>query len=301
MLPEDRAPESAGVCPNSGASAPPELLRPLPRGRTLEQVWRHYQVERELAERIRRSRPGERAALYPSLYEELFARVPDHPRMTAALEPRYQAKFLRAKLALLQPFLTPSTRMIEFGAGDCAFAARAALRTRSVIAADLSDQRPPGTSLPRNLRQVLYDGFRIEVEPASLDLAFSDQMIEHLHPDDVEPHFRLALRLLRAGGVYVLRTPHAFLGPHDVSRYFSRTPRGFHLKEWTFHELASLLLRSGYARVNAYWLARGVSLRAPLAVFRAAEVAMARLAAGPRPLAARLFTPAVCLAAWAPE
>ena len=33
--------------------------------------------------------------------------------------------------------------------------------------------------------------------------------------------------ILTAGGVYLIRTPHAFTGPHDVSKYFCDEPEGF--------------------------------------------------------------------------
>jgi hypothetical protein len=54
--------------------------------------------------------------------------------------------------------------------------------------------------------------------------------------------------------VYVLRTPHRHGGPHDVSRYFSDEPLGFHLREWTFTELARIAGRAGFARVEPFAL-----------------------------------------------
>ena len=86
---------------------------------------------------------------------------------------------------------------------------------------------------------MVYDGYTLPLDDACHDVVFSDQLIEHLHPEDTELHFGLVHRLLAPGGTYLFRTPHALCGPHDVSRWFSDTPQGFHLKEWTSLALAA--------------------------------------------------------------
>ena len=79
--------------------------------------------------------------------------------------------------------------------------------------------------------------FLVTIDEESLDIVFSDQLIEHFHPEETELHFRLVNRILKKGGKYIFRTPHALTGPHDISKYFCDEPEGFHLKEWTFSEL----------------------------------------------------------------
>ena len=212
--------------------------------RTLEALRHHYEVERELAQRLRHSTRAERAALYQTLYAELFARVPDHPRLTR--------RAVQARLALLQPFLGPHQTFLEIAPGDCSLAFAVCAHVREVIAVDISDQSAPAAQRPPNFRLVIYDGFHLDLPPASVDLAFSYQFLEHLHPDDVPEHLRLVHRLLRPGGVYVLATPHRFSGPHDISAHFSDTPQGFHLREWTYSELRATLLNHGFAPIRPY-------------------------------------------------
>ena len=102
---------------------------------------------------------------------------------------------------------------------------------------------------PENFEIVVYDGYESPVPDESVDVAFSYQFIEHLHPEDTPLHFKSAFEALKSGGCYVFDTPHAFSGPHDVSRAFSRTPKGFHLKEWTYSGLARLAKRCGFSQV----------------------------------------------------
>jgi uncharacterized protein YjiS (DUF1127 family) len=47
-------------------------------------------------------------------------------------------------------------------------------------------------------------------------------------------------------------TPSRMNGPHDVSKYFDREARGFHLKEYTLHELLQLFRDVGFRRAEAY-------------------------------------------------
>ncbi|WCJ58983.1 class I SAM-dependent methyltransferase [Fontisphaera persica] len=220
--------------------------------RSPEALRRHYEVERELARRLRHSSRAERAALYQTLYTELFARVPDHPRLTRREDPERTRRAVAARLALLRPFLGRTQTFLEIAPGDCALAFAMCQHAREVIAVDISDQTAPTAQRPPNFRLVVYDGYHLDLPPASVDLAFSYQFLEHLHPEDVPGHLQLIHRLLRPGGVYVLATPHRFSGPHDISAHFSDTPEGFHLQEWTYGELRTALRQHGFSRVCPY-------------------------------------------------
>jgi SAM-dependent methyltransferase len=263
-------------------------------GRTREQVWNHYVVESDIARRLKAADHEQRKAIYASMYDELFARVPDHPRLTRRTSPERTARANRNKMALLGRVLAPRGTVLEFAPGDCRFAAVVAGRVGEVIGVDISDQRAPGEPWPPNLRLVVYDGYGLdEIPDASVDVIFSDQLIEHLHPEDVLAHFRLAHRLLRDGGCYAMRTPHAVSGPWDVSRHFCEHPEGFHLKEWTVTELRRALLELGYRRVDCYWGLRSVQRRLPFAYFQAMEALLQRAPRGLAQRLARVLLPSV--------
>ena len=225
-------------------------------GRTEAQLANHYLVEKSLADQIRASNREERMALFPILYDELFKRVPDHPRLTRRVSEEEGARTVAARMSILKDFLKPETVFMEIAPGDCQLAAKVAQRVKKVYAADISDQRAPGMAVPSNFEMVVFDGLNLDVQPASVDVAFSYQFLEHLHPDDVAPHFELVARALKPGGVYVLDSPHSFSGPHDISRYFSYVAEGFHMHEWTYREIDQLGRRHGFDRTSVFRFGR---------------------------------------------
>ncbi len=124
-------------------------------------------------------------------------------------------------------------------------------------------------------------------EPGTFDFAYSIDVFEHIHPDDVAAHLEQVYNALRPGGRYFIITVNAHLGPHDVSRevrgiesFGEEQPEGFHLKEWTFTELYRALRRAGFGpvRSNALpWRRFPRNVLVPAAVKSAAEAVVARL------------------------
>jgi SAM-dependent methyltransferase len=267
--------------------------------RSQERLRRHYEVEKALADRLRRTASREeRAKLYESMYDTLFAAVPDHPRLTHARDRAFIEHVNRGRLALVASYLRPDARALDIGAGDCTFSFELARRAQHVTAVEISEGSSALADAPKNFLLVLYDGFHLPLTPGSVDLAFSDQLIEHLHVDDAEWHFKMIAEALAPGGHYVFRTPHRFTGPHDVSMYFtSGEPEGFHLKEWTYGELRTVLRRSGYGRLTAIWCAKGVAVRLPIWVMVAKEAALRPLPRALRRKISVLPFPSLAIAA----
>ena len=277
------------------------LMHRLPPNRTYDQVLHHYRVEKAIADRLRGSTTRrQRSEIYARMYDELFAEVPDHPRLTAKDTTGFAQAANAQRLEVVRGLVGPSTVVVEFGPGDCAFARELAKTARKVYGVDVCAQTSPSAEGPENLEVIVYDGFRLPLDDGIADLVFSDQLIEHLHPDDAEEHFRLAHRLLAAGGTYVLRTPHALRGPHDVSRFFSNEPEGFHLKEWTYGELLTTLRRVGYSRLRGYLMVRGSRVRMPLGYVLGSEGLLGLLPRRLHRYPARLLLREVCLAASRP-
>lgn len=215
--------------------------------RSPDRLRHHFEVERELAGRLRQSTREERTTLFATLYGELFERVPDHPRLTRRDTPEDSRRKVASQLRLLTPFLKPETVLLEFAPGDCRLAAAAAAQVKKVVGVDISDQRSATEQSPANLELVVYDGYHLEVPEASVDVCFSYQFLEHLHPEDVDPHFQMARRVLKPGGVYVFDTPHRYTGPHDISAHFTDRLECFHFQEWTHREMRQLLKKHGFS------------------------------------------------------
>jgi SAM-dependent methyltransferase len=232
---------------------------------------RHFNIERSIAQRLLAAERGERKRIYQTMYDELFAAVPDHPRLTRRADASLTERINRIKAKLLRPFTRDDAIFLEFGSGDCRFSFAMAERFREVHAVDIADQIGRGFTPTGNFNLTVYDGYDLALPDGSIDVAFSDQLIEHLHPEDTGHHFKLVHRLLKPGGSYLFRTPHRLTGPHDVSRYFSEEARCFHLKEWTYGELAALISGLGYSSISTYWFGKGILVRIPLLLFRLVE------------------------------
>ena len=53
--------------------------------------------------------------------------------------------------------------------------------------------------------QNLVEYLDLPLPDGAVHFAFSDQLIEHLHPDDTDDHFRTIYRLLKPGGMLIAR------------------------------------------------------------------------------------------------
>lgn len=217
--------------------------------RTPERLRAHYVIERELAGRLSRATKAERRFLYSQVYDELFQAVPDHPLLTKKRNEAQRTREITRRARLLSRFLPAGSTFLEVGAGDCALAVVMARYARQVCAVDVSTEITRRTELPANVDVILSDGSSIPVPPASVDLAYSNQLMEHLHPQDAADQLRNIARALKPGGVYVCITPNRIAGPHDISMYFTDEPTGLHLREYTTTELVAMLKHAGFSKV----------------------------------------------------
>ncbi len=233
----------------TGVSAPYNV--PLhPATRTIAQIREHYEVEKKLAMRLATATKEERNRLYAQVYDELFTAVPDHPLLTQKANAQARSRDIAEQICLLQPFLNHDIVFLEIGAGDCALSFAIAAQVRKVYAIEVSKEISTMMSAPANFELILSDGASISVPPNSVHVAYSNQVMEHLHPDDAVEQLHNICRALIPGGVYVCITPHRFTGPHDVSKYFDEIATGFHLKEYTNAELAALYKQAGFAKIE---------------------------------------------------
>jgi SAM-dependent methyltransferase len=235
----------------------PALRAPAPPNRTAGQLWEQYQVEKQLAAKLRNASKAERRRLYSEAYDELFRRVPHHLQLARKMSAAERARNVQAQMGLLQRFVTPDTCFLEIGAGDCALSLHLAERIRHVYALDVCETISRESRVPDNFRLILSDGVSVPVAPGSVTVAYSNQLMEHLHPEDAVEQLANILQGIATGGVYVCITPNLLTGPHDISRYFDDTATGFHLKEYTNTELRRIFRNAGFRRTVQYARLRG--------------------------------------------
>ncbi|HET7809020.1 MAG TPA: class I SAM-dependent methyltransferase [Steroidobacteraceae bacterium] len=262
----------AGVVPSRARFA-------IPPSRNAADVEHHYRVEVELAQRLRSAPRAERLGLYGQVYDELFRRVPNHPQLTRKVSEAERRKGVADRIATLLPFIGPDTVFLEIGAGDGSLTLAVAERARHCYALDVSREILSGVQHPR-IETVLSDGCSVPVPPGSVTLAYSFQVMEHIHPDDALEQLHCLYDAIAPGGSYLCITPNRLNGPHDVSKFFDTVARGFHLKEYTTTELAQLFREIGFRRVEVYARTTGRVFRLPLAFVKGFEKVFEWLPAG---------------------
>jgi SAM-dependent methyltransferase len=223
----------------------------IPAGVTVTEamIRRHWDLERRLTRELLLSTPADRWAVFERCYTTLYRELPwlneapaDGDGAGAAYDdwPHY-----------LGP---PPMDVYEVGSGSGALAGFLATRGYRCRASEITRERGRWDERSGNPSWGQTDGIHLDrFEPAaSYDAVISNQVVEHLHPDDLLEHLRAARTLLRSGGRYVLCTPHAHLGPADVSAVFrARRPQGMHLKEYTYAELCRALRAAGFSTLSA--------------------------------------------------
>lgn len=252
-------------------------------------IRRHYEIEKGLADTLRAAPAAERRHLYTSLNNELVRLVPDHPMLQRASSREATERHVNRLLVLLGRFLSPNATFLEVGAGDCALSLRVASMVRRVYAVDVSEELTRNVNGPDNFELFISDGTSIPVPENSVDIAFSNQLMEHLHPDDARAQLANIFRALRPGGRYLCITPNRISGPHDVSRNFDDVATGFHLKEYSIRELSREFSEAGFTRVMVYAGGRGFYTRLSPVVAAVYESFFGALPAGLRRPLTRSF------------
>lgn len=225
--------------------------------RTAEELRAHYEIERALADRLRNApTTDERRRLYPVVYRERAERIPSHPLVTRAADEGATEAAAAPHARLILSFVSSESVVGEVGAGDGAVARAVASQVRRAVAMDVTDALalPDDPAIAYEFR--CFDGFDLAM-PAVFDFVYSNDLAEHLHPDDFRDHAVGILTAMVPGGRYVCVSPNRLFGPHDISAHFTDEPTGFHLREYTAGELAASLRAAGFRRTQIALSARG--------------------------------------------
>lgn len=220
--------------------------------RTPHQIREHYEIAKELSDRLRNASKEERQYLYSFLYDEMLRRVPHHPRLTRKASPTETNRDVVAQMKFLKVFLKKGDTFLEVGAGDCALSFEVSKFVKQVFAIDVCDTIGKSAISPENFSLILSNGTNIPIPKNRVNIAYSHQLMEHLHPDDALDQLRNIYSVLAPGGLYICITPNRLKGPHDISKYFDEIATCFHLKEYINSELSSLFKDAGFSKIRVY-------------------------------------------------
>ena len=231
--------------------------------RNSKELVEHYNLETRLALILRNANRQERKELYTKLYNEMYEKIPyfsEKARNTAK-----RRNNANQQIDFLNNFKLSEVNFMEIGPGDCALSIALCKTCKQVFAVDISFTIPGNIRLPENLNLIVSNGISIDIKDGDqIDIAYSNQLMEHLHPEDVKDQLRNIFNVLVRKGLYIIITPHRFTGPHDISKYFDDVATGFHLKEYTNSELNKILKAVGFRWVYSYTQIKGHFFRLPL-------------------------------------
>lgn len=216
--------------------------------RSEERLTAHYLLERQLACRLRYASRADRCHVYTQVYGELFRSLPDHPQKFD--DGAARVRRVRRLISRLRPFLSRNKTFMEIGCGDAVLSHEIASHVGHCYAVDVTDALIDRLAVPVNLEVVLTKGVHIPLPDNSVDIALSDQLMEHLHPDDARDQLAEIYRVLKPGGTYHCSTPNRVTGPHDVSHFFEYEATGFHLKEYDSVAIECLFKEAGFRRIR---------------------------------------------------
>ena len=216
---------------------------------TEKMILNHWELERQLARELLESTPENRWEVFERCYTRFFSELGWIHRFlgqgkTTLPDERYKI--------WVDTIGTPPQKIFEIGSGkgemvgylaECGFECRGSEVTQE------RGKKHLKTSI-LNLSWGISDGVHLDrfESPGTYDVVVSDQVIEHLHPEDLDAHFQGVYNILVEGGRYIFRTPHRYTGPHDMTRFFNYdTSQCFHLKEYTYQELTDMLRNTGFS------------------------------------------------------
>jgi SAM-dependent methyltransferase len=228
-----------------------------------ERIIAHYELERRLAMGLRTASKAEREqGLYTQLYDTLLGELDDHPRKRPVTKRGLERRerYVKRQVRMILERTPKDSIFVEMGGGDCDVALRVAPHVAQSIAIDVTDELLPPDAAAPNFQFIKTAGIAVPLPDASVDFVYSNQVMEHLHPEDAVEQVREILRILKPGGQYLCRTPNKTSGPHDVSRYFDVVAAGTHMKEYSYSDIASIFAKSGFTNVRIILAARAFAL-----------------------------------------
>jgi SAM-dependent methyltransferase len=207
------------------------------------------QIEAELAKRLLSAPEHDRRALYGEVYDEIFRM--HLSRDASALEFGAAPMFL--------PFLLQLTRstesVLEIGCGAGLMAIELARAGRKVTGVDVSqvilDKARARSKGVTGVEFEQVSGVTLPYPNETFDVAYSIEVVEHLHENDALAHFAEVRRVLRPGGRYWFLTPNGLTAGGASERFgvSIEADADVHLKVWTYRELLPVLRGIGFCRL----------------------------------------------------
>ncbi len=228
----------------------------------------HWEQERAYAEAIRQAPRGsqERAQAFRQGYDtvtQIIARRAGadlQDGLVMGLSPRY-VRLVTGLLRQQSRRRSRPARLFEVGYGSGMMLSAAVRAGYDVAGIEVSQnmQRQAQGRLPDDWHPHLHLGDFLALdlrEQEPFQVAYWNDVFEHLPPDESLDYLRKIHTLLSPGGVLVTITPNWHVRPSDITGEHKpprSTAEGFHLKEYTLREMRDALLAAGFQQVTMPW------------------------------------------------
>lgn len=236
--------------------------------RPADRLVAHYILERSLSDRLRRASAECRSLVYAQVYRDLFISVSDHLQHRGN---HHRSSRVYWQLRQITRKLSSDAVFLEIGCGDAALVFAVSHNVCTAYGLDVTDELIDFEAAPPNFTFLPTAGVEIPLPSNSVDFAYSDQVMEHLHPDDASNQLAEVYRVLKPGAHYICVTPSRVTGPHDISCYFDYEATCFHLKEYDYAALRALFRKAGFRNLACTATVRGYEMHLPYHAIRALE------------------------------
>jgi hypothetical protein len=170
-----------------------------------------------------------------------------------------------APLQLLSRLVTRDSSFLEVGATDCSLALNLAASVKRVYAVARSAVIAGSQRFPANFHLIAADGNCIPVPRASIDVAYSNGLVDQLDSEQTCEQLANVQHALTRGGLFVCCARNRLLGAQPGST----APH-------TFSELRAMLRKVGFRNVVQYARYAGTNVTLPGALAQLLEVIGAR-------------------------
>jgi hypothetical protein len=144
-----------------------------------------------------------------------------------------------APLQLLSKLLTRDSAFLEVAATDCSLSLGLADSVRRVYAVARSAVITGARRFPANFHLIAAEGNCIPVPQASIDVAYSNGLVDQLDPEQTCEQLASVQRALTRGGVFICCARNRLLGAGGAPPH-------------TFSELRAMLRKVGFRTVALY-------------------------------------------------
>ena len=141
--------------------------------------------------------------------------------------------------------------IIDFGCGEGLFLRniKKNIKHKDLVGVDIF--------IPKNLREIKKIRFISSSiinfkTKKKFDVAFSDNVMEHISVLDYNDHLTSIYNSLKPGGIFILIMPNRLFGPSDITRIIDNSStgqtsaKGGHLNESTYTEMINWLTKVGF-------------------------------------------------------